>query len=88
MFDSTYHGYGDGFIAKISNDGDVLIWCSFLGGGSIDEIRGVAVNESGDIVLTGATQYSATQLSPVTRGRFDDTHNSGFDAFVGRLSSD
>jgi hypothetical protein len=54
---TTYGGgSGDGFIQKFSNDGQHLLYGSYLGGSGRDEITGVAIDASGRIYLGGTTE--------------------------------
>ncbi|TFH65513.1 MAG: hypothetical protein E4G90_06105, partial [Gemmatimonadales bacterium] len=47
-----FSGNTDAFVAKV-NSGGVLQWNSFLGGGSADEGRGIAVDTGGYVYVTG-----------------------------------
>ncbi len=69
----------------------VLSYASYLGGGNgstasgfVDRGRGMAVDASGNIYLTGET----TSDFPVMPGGFDVTHNGDTDVFVVRLKPD
>jgi len=80
-FDTTYNGgYDDAFVAKLSPQGSHL-WSTYLGGSDWDWGYGIAVNASGNIVVTGETTSSGW-----VSGGFDTTHNGGDDAFVAKLS--
>ncbi len=46
---------GDAFVAKFSNNGSNLIFCTYLGGNQEDFAYGLAVDNAGDVFLTGAT---------------------------------
>jgi hypothetical protein len=46
---------GDAFVAKFSNDGSNLVYCTYLGGSQDDFADGLAVDNSGDVFLTGST---------------------------------
>ncbi len=80
-FDTTYNGSGDAFVAKLSPQGAHL-WSTYLGGSSLDGGDGIAVDGSGNIIVTGSTRSSGW-----VSGGFDTTHNGWDDAFVVRLSS-
>ncbi len=81
-FDTSYdHGY-EGFVAKLSPSG-VHLWSTYLGGSGDDFIGGIAVDDSGNVYVTGQT-YLADWIS----GGFDTTYNGGaYDGFVAKLSS-
>ena len=60
-----------------------LVYSSYLGGISIDRGYGIAVDEIGNVYVTGETLSSNF---PTTSGAFDYSHNSANDAFVALLS--
>jgi len=68
----------DAFVAKLNSNG-VLQWLTFLGSSGNDWGLGIAVDNSGNVYVTG--QSSATWGSPVR------TYTSGYDAFVAKLDS-
>ena len=73
----------DAFVAKLTRAGQ-LIWATYLGGASSDQITGVAVDASGDIYVTGQTRSSdlpfAADFSPV---KYPFVRNA---VFVAKLS--
>jgi hypothetical protein len=81
-FDTTYNGgYWDAFVAKLSSSGAHL-WSTYLGGISDDDGYGIAVDGSGNIVVTGTTSSTGW-----VSGGFDTTYNGGdYDAFVAKLN--
>lgn len=48
----------DAFAAKLGPDGSELLYCTYLGGGSDDISRGIAVGAGGEAVVVGETQSS------------------------------
>ncbi|MDR2877009.1 MAG: SBBP repeat-containing protein [Chromatiales bacterium] len=82
----------DGFVARIAPDG-ALEYATYIGGTALDRVQGLALDETGNIFLTGITSSRVTpgqQFSqdgfPVTDGSF---HGGGqFDAFLTKLSPD
>ncbi|HEY3128758.1 MAG TPA: SBBP repeat-containing protein, partial [Acidobacteriota bacterium] len=73
----------DVFITKISPSG-TLVYSTFLGGGLADEGRGIALDPSGNIYVTGTTQ--STNF-PVMNA-FQPTSRGGFrEAFVAKLNA-
>lgn len=81
--DSTF-GNEDAFIAKLSSDGDSLLYCSFYGGLGHDRPRGMDLGPDGDLFVTG---YTVGGDVPTTPGAFDESFNGapGFsDIFVFR----
>ena len=48
-------GFTDAFVAKLNPTGSALVYSSYLGGGNIDEGRGIAVDSAGNAYVTGNT---------------------------------
>lgn len=87
--DSTYNGYGDAFVAKVSANGTTLVYCGYLGGDDNDEGNGIAVDAAGYAYVVGSTS-SAGATFPVHTGP-DLTYNSvnsEEDAFVAKVQAD
>jgi hypothetical protein len=60
-FQSAFNGFGgslDTFVAKLSPGGTTRLYSSYLGGSSLDEGNGIAVDASGNAYLTGQTTSS------------------------------
>ncbi|MFZ5433622.1 MAG: T9SS type A sorting domain-containing protein [Calditrichota bacterium] len=78
----------DGFVLEFQLPNQ-LIRGTFFGGAGIDEIMQIHIEESGSIIVSGAT--GSLDL-PVTPDAFDSTFQPGeenvTDLFLGRLSSD
>jgi len=86
-FDTTYNGgtHGiDAFVVKLNPAGSVPAYATFLGGGSSNRGRAIAVDGSGAAYVTGET---ASSHFPTTPGAFDTTLNGTYDAFVVKLNS-
>lgn len=78
------HGGGsDAFVAKLSADGSILQFSTFLGGASNDRGRGIAVAADGSVVVIGTT---ASENYPTTAGAPQPSLGGGVDAFVTRLT--
>jgi len=85
-FDPTYHGDWDAFVARLSADGDALLFSTFLGGEEADKGWGMALHPSdGTAILVGRT---LSPDFPTTPGAFDPTYNGDWDAFLVRLGAD
>jgi hypothetical protein len=82
----THQGEKDVFVTKLSTSGSGLIYSTYLGGGDLDEARGIAVDGSGCAYVTGRTESSDfPTLNP-----YQTYQGGGFfgvDAFVTKLSS-
>jgi hypothetical protein len=84
-FDTMLGGARDAFVSKISADGSMLVYSSFLGGASLDVGNDIYVDATGSAYVVGETQSSGF---PVTVGAFDTTWNSFNDAFITKLNPD
>jgi hypothetical protein len=62
----------------------VLVYSGYIGGGSEDKGRAIAVDSSGNAYVTGYT-FSSTGFA--TAGAFDTTFNSGGDAFITKVNA-
>ena len=83
-YDRTYNGGStDIFVSKLNSGLTTLLASSFLGGSADDYGRGIALDSSGNIYITG---WSNSSNFPVTAGAYD-TSNSSDDVFVLKLNS-
>ena len=83
--DTTHNGDSDVFVTKLNSSGSSLVYSTFIGGSGFDEGNGIALNSSGNAFVTGSTANHITDY-PTTVGAYNNTHNGGVDAFVGKLS--
>lgn len=84
-YDTSYSGYYDVFIARLSPDASSLIFATYLGGSKEEHIlHGLALGPDGSVVVGGSTDSSDF---PITPGAFDTTF-AGSDAFISQLSAD
>ncbi len=84
VFQSTYRGGYDAFVAKLSPDGSTLAWATFLGG-SGSEGGSATLDAAGAIVISGGTD---SLDFPVTPGAYQTAFGGDIDGFVGKLSPD
>ena len=75
---------GDAFVAKVNASGIALVYAGYIGGDSVDQGRGIAVDKKGNAYVTGDT-VSTEASFPVTVGP-GLTFNGIFDAFVAKVS--
>jgi hypothetical protein len=91
-YDRSHNGgsigfYEDAFVMKLSNDGQEILYSTFIGGSDDDEsVYDIAVDDEGSVYITGIT---TSDDFPTTPGAFDRTYNGGeTDGFVAKLSPD
>lgn len=76
---------GDAFIVRMDPTGSHLGYATYLGGSSVDEANGVAVDAAGNAYVTGSTN---SDNFPVKRSSFQKFYGGGgFDAFVAKLNA-
>lgn len=83
-YDTTHNGQHDAYIAKFSEDGQRLVYSTFLGGEDWD-IGLDIVERNGYLTLSGATKSADF---PTSAGAYDRTHAGLNDVFVARLNTD
>jgi hypothetical protein len=82
-FDDSLTGLGDAFIVKFDMWDDTLAYSTYLGGNSYEVANDIALDEFGNVYLTGVT--SSEDFA--TMGAYDTTYNGGdYDAFVAKLN--
>jgi len=78
-------GNYDLFVSKLSNDLTTIIQSTYIGGTADDIIRGIGVDSSDNVFVTGRT--ASTDFPGITGGA--QTVNAGnYDLFVSKLSND
>lgn len=78
-------GLFDAFVAKLTPAGDNLDFSTFFGGDSFEEGRGIAVDGTGSIYVSGMT---TSNNLPVTVGVVDEVYNSAEDVFLFKMAPD
>ncbi|MCP4703004.1 MAG: hypothetical protein GY865_00215 [candidate division Zixibacteria bacterium] len=82
---------GDAFISVLSNDLTTLISSTYLGGNSNDWGYGIALDDLGNVFVTG---HTPSENFPYTTGAYDEDYNSiygsevGNDMYVSKFSPD
>jgi hypothetical protein len=89
-YDISYNGNTDIFVSKLSVDGSSLLFSTFVGGGGIDTGRSLALDNLGQVVVSGTTSSSNF---PTTPESYDTDYNGGSiytpsDTFVFKLAAD
>ena len=88
---STLSGFDDVFVTKLAPGGTNLVYSTYLGGASVDEGEGIAVDDFGYAYVSG---YTASTNFPITEGASQPllnnagTANGVYDAFVTQLTHD
>lgn len=78
----TYGGEGDAFITKLSPLGSAILYSTFLGGSGKDTTRGIAVDNMGNVYVTGDTgSVDFPVFNP-----YQEMFGGGSDCFVTKLS--
>ncbi len=85
-YDTTYYGGMDVFVTKLNSAGSLLVYSTLIGGSSDDSVRGIVVDTSGNVYITGYTGNGTIDY-PTTPGAYDTTHNGKSDVFVTKLNS-
>jgi hypothetical protein len=78
-YDTTYNGGGDAFLLKVQADGSGLVYCTFLGGSDLDRGTAVALDDAGNVYVTGGT-FSTDFIT--STNTLNSQHNGERDAFV------
>lgn len=81
VYDDSFNGIVDGWIARVAADGSAIMNATFTGTFSFDQVYFVDLNASGHIFVYGQTAGPM----PVTSGVY---HNSNSGQFLQRFSSD
>ncbi len=82
-------GFGDGFVAKLTNNGTVLAYATYVAGSMQDIIEDVRVDPAGHAFFTGSTNSAAAIPIYATPGAAcTGAGASPWPGFVGKLSTD
>ena len=85
LIQSTFGGDGDAFVTKLNEAGTAILFSTYLGGGGADVGRGIALDSTSNVYVTGITQslnFPGTARSPIQR-----TNGGGNDAFLAKLNA-
>ncbi len=84
VYDTGLTGVGDIFITKLDTNDHSLRFCTYIGGSSWEECLAIALDQDGNIYLTGTV---GSDDFPTTSGALDDGYNLEYDAYLVVLSS-
>jgi hypothetical protein len=77
--DTSMGEQGDGFVLKLDENGSHLLWSTFVGGNSIDEVHAMVLDGAGNIYVTGSTQ---SDDFPVTDGVYQNSIQKGGEGYI------
>lgn len=77
--DPSYNGYRDSFCARLSANGQVFDYSTYLGGSGYDVTYAIEAHDVATLYVVGGTSSSDF---PTTAGVFDSTYNGDMDVFV------
>lgn len=87
VFQSTYGGAGDAFVAEVNSTGSSIVYASYLGGSGEDSGLGIALDSSKNAYVTGYTQSpnfpTVTTVTPA-----QPTNAGSSDAFIAKVNFD
>jgi len=83
-YDTSHNGNFDGFVSKLNAALTSLEASTFLGGASSDDLKGMVIDDSDDVFVTGRT-YSTD--FPILGGAFDSLVG-GWDVVATKLNGD
>ena len=73
----------DAFVAKVNTNGSGLVFATYLGGDGDDRGSGIAVDNAGNVFITGDTGSSNFN----TASPLQESNRGGVDAFVAKIST-
>lgn len=82
-FQTSFHGTQDAFAAKLSANGEQLLFSTYLGGSNTDHGGAIAVDSGGTVYVTGSTWSSDFPLE----NAFQSAIGGPCNAFIARLSA-
>ncbi|HAH05923.1 MAG TPA: hypothetical protein DCM05_05225, partial [Elusimicrobia bacterium] len=87
VFKNTIAGASDAFIAKLNPSGSSFLYKTYVGGDTLDEGTGIALDSSNNVYITGWTD-STTNFPDTSFARIGQTvKGTGEDAFVFKLNT-
>jgi hypothetical protein len=81
-YDRIHNGLTDGYLLKMSGNLSSLVFSTYLGGSHDDQIQKMAMDDDGNIIVTG---YTRSANFPTTPGAYDNTSGGG--AFVTKFKA-
>jgi hypothetical protein len=78
----------DAFVVKLNTTGNALVYSTYLGGSTPDSARAIAVDEAGNVYVTGHTHENFPTVNALQSDFRGGTAFFGGDAFVAKLNPD
>ncbi len=82
---SRLSGISDGFITRLNQIGNQIIYSTTIGGSSGDDVISITSDSTGGCFITGVTQSNDF---PTTTTAFQRILNGGIDCYIAHLSND
>ena len=77
----------DAFVAKFSDTGSSLLYCTYFGGAGYDYCNNLAVDSAGNVFFVGYTHSAGLATSGAYDTVFDTTKSNRTDAFIAELAA-
>ncbi len=78
-YQNTYGGGGDCFLAELNPNNATLVYSTYVGGQSTDEVRKILIEPGGHVAMTG---YTLSSDYPVTQLAYDTAFGGNGNAFL------
>lgn len=85
VYQGSFAGQIDAYVAKMSPDGDNLLWSTYLGGSNWDLAHALDIDSDGNLYVGG---YTASSDFPITQTAAQTIMRGYSDGFVACLSPD
>jgi hypothetical protein len=82
------HSWGDVMIAKFDASGQILLFCTYLGGNGSDHVNCCKATSNGTICMAGYIESSFADTWPLTINAIDTIFGGGTEAFLSCMSED
>ena len=84
-YQSSFKGYKDAFVSRLSGDLTKLLVSTYVGGSGEDAGSSLAIDAGGNVYVTG---YTYSTNFPTSPGAYQTSFKGWYDAFISRLSGD
>jgi hypothetical protein len=84
-YDRSINGDVDAAVFVLNDTLSSLVASTYLGGSDHDGGHSIAVDDHGDIFISGTTESSISEGFPLTKGAYDTTLDGAYDIFISRF---